>query len=722
MNADPQPARGASRSAGPDVALYAGTLLLASFLLFAIEPLTGKLTLPLLGGAAAVWTTTLVFFQAVLLAGYLAAHAAARALGAASQVLLLLGLLSLGALFLPVALPEALRAPESSQPIAWLLGLLAGTVGGPFFALSLIAPLLQRWFARTGHPYAGDPYFLYAASNAGGVIALFAYPTLIEPWLGVRMQSRVWTILYLLLAAGVVACGLRARQPAPALAGPGPRAAGARRGERLHWLLLALVPSSLLLGTTQHLTTDVASVPFLWVAPLGLYLGSFVVAFARRPPLRHERAIDLQLLLLAGLALFFGERDVRLAVPLHLLALFASALVCHGELARRRPPVGRLTEFYLWLSLGGFLGGVFNAVCAPLLFSWVLEYPLMIVAVCLLRPGSWDRWPRDLLAGAGFAAGFVLLAQLARQPFAEAWPLAPLGFALALGALYLFRARPLSLAIGVAGMLGATALLPQEGRVLTQQRSFFGVYRVDEDAAGLERRLAHGTTVHGAQYLDPGRLREPAAYYGRTGPLGQALAVLDPDAHGRIGVIGLGAGALACYREPEQSLVFFEIDPLVLEIARDPGLFRFLSECPGSQVQIGDGRLALQRLPPASFDLLIVDAFGSDAIPVHLLTREALGLYFARLGPGGVALLHVSNSHLDLGPVVASLARDAGLVALEQRYTPPPAASLELASHWVVLARTHERLALLDPRWQPLVGDGRRPWTDDFSNVVGALL
>lgn len=752
-------------------------LFLNAALLFAVQPMFSKLALPLLGGAPAVWNTCMLVFQALLLAGYLYAHLTTRWLGARTQVAVHVGLLLLSLLALPIGIPDGWTPPTGGAPIPWLVGLLLAGLGLPFFLLSAGAPLLQQWFSRTDHPAAENPYFLYAASNAGSMLALLAYPLLLEPTLGLARQRTAWAFVYggvvLLIAACAVAAlrragahpsGVRGTRPvdaAPAL-GDAPAMTVAERAaedatvpgtvqwrERIWWTLLAFVPSSLLLGVTTYLSTDVAAFPLLWVIPLALYLLTFVIVFARRRVIPHRAALWLHpLVLLPTVALSFSGRggDLELMGPVHLLLFLVTALVCHGELARLRPHAARLTEFYLWMSVGGALGGAFNVLVAPVLFDRVLEYQLVLGLACALRP-----WPegeldgdvirRDVIVPALLGAATYMVLQTSWvQALAQTTVTLPLlgdrvvDSILVVGGVasllcFLFVKRPLRLAVGVlAVMMVAVQARSPSRPPLFADRSFFGVYGVRDLGNGL-RVLYHGTTLHGAQDTRLEARRMPLTYYGVRGPLGDLFSVrrLAHDTL-RVGVVGLGSGSVACYARPGDTFTFYEIDPLVERIARDSTLFTFLSDCtPDARVVLGDARISLAR-GAGPFDLLVVDAFSSDAIPVHLLTREALAVYERTLAPGGVIALHVSNRYLSLYSVVANLAADADLVALlgaQGNLTQEDRARMLTQSAWIAIARDSTPLSALSvrkPRWRGLAADStERLWTDDYSNVLGAM-
>ena len=674
-----------------------------------------------------------MFFQAALLGGYLYAHLSTRLLGPRRQALAHLALLALAALTLPVTVPAGWTPPASDRVVGWLLALLAVAVGAPFLVLSATAPLLQRWLSAIDHPSVKDPYVLYAASNAGSFIGLLAFPTILEPTLRLGQQSRLWSIGYLTAAGLTCVCGWyvwRFGRPS-ADNGPQAEAVAPRLIDRLRWLALAFVPSSLLLGITTYLTTDVAAIPLLWVIPLALYLLTFVIAFARPGRVAPRIPIELHAVLVTTFVLvLFWQADLapRWAYLLHLGVFTLTALVLHGELAACRPAPTYLTEFYLWLSLGGALGGAFNALAAPVLFDSVKEYVPMVVLACLLRPtraeGRSD-WIQTISTMALPALILAVLAVLIPDRM-HGWGLlgATLGSLLAgVIALTLRGSAPLFGTTLAAVALSGVVLFPTPESLVDAERSFFGSYRVTaRDGATF---LYHGTTIHGAQFEDSVRRARPLTYYHPDGPVGQVFRVLGPQLDGkRIGVVGLGAGSLLCYAHPGQAWTFFEIDPLVERIAREPRYFTFLRDCPVQpRVVLGDARLTLTHERPGTYALLVLDAFSSDAIPVHLLTREAVGVYERLLEPGGVLLVHISNRHLELEPVVAALAADAEVVGFISDYKPgavKEALELDYRCEWVVLVRrTEDALRLAsDLNWRTLATPRvRQPWTDDYSDV-----
>jgi hypothetical protein len=726
------------------VPLYAATLFVSALLLFWVQPLIAKLMLPLLGGTPAVWNTAMMFFQLVLLAGYGYAHLLTRAVPPVRQAWIHGALLIAAATALPFAIGDATPPADASAPAIalWLSTRLLAVAGLPFFALSASAPLLQSWFTRTGHATSGDPYFLYGASNLGSLAALLAFPLALEPLTTLSLQSRWWMGVFVVLIAMIGACAWVARQsvnpPAPAAAGARPEEAtsAAARPWRSRglWIALAFVPSSLLLGVTSYITTDVASAPLLWVIPLALYLLSFVIVFARRTAIGMRWSLTGQAASLAVVILLFMLPAPPLAVviPGHYLAFFFIALVCHGALAARRPAAARLTEFYFCLSLGGALGGVFNALIAPIVFSSTYEYPLALILACVLtaaaRPAvKFDRMDlllpaAMLLAVLGIIAGWGKLGAIG--------PAALFGGLLLIALGVLSQAsRPLRFALAAAAVLLPTVIARGSDGVLQQERSFFGVHRIKTDAALPMLDLAHGTTLHGAEFTEPAKWRTQTRYYYRGGPAGQffdRLRAVRPEPQ-RVSVIGLGTGTLACYAVPGEAWTFFEIDPLVARIAYDTRYFHYLEQCgAATNVVLGDARLSLKADPAQRNDILILDAFSSDAIPMHLLTKEAVRLYLERLAPHGAMLLHISNRNLQLTPMLAALARDLNLAGRHQLFLPTPAQEAESAigSEWVALARSEADLGFLDaePRWSAL--EAARPvsaWTDDFSNIVSVL-
>jgi len=739
--------------------VFAFSMFLSAGLLFLVEPMVAKMVLPLLGGTPAVWNTSLVFYQATLLAGYLYAWAAAKWLGRRTQIAVHLVLAVACFAALPPRILAGWEPPAQSNPAWALLGVLGLAVGLPFFLLASSTPILQRWFAQSGHRSAHDPYFLYAASNAGSLIGLLGYPLLMEPALRLRTQAHLWSCGYVGFVVMAAICGACVWNAAGETAAPAATSAPEQSADRVElrsrarWVALAFVPSALMIGATTALTTDVPAIPLLWVLPLAVYLLSFILVFARRQLISHAMLLRrLPIILLLAILPSISKINVPFwgLLLLYLTALFAIGMVCHGELARSRPAPRHLTEFYLWISCGGVLGGIFSSLLAPILFSSVAELPLVLIFAAFLRPGATtatqdsgrlrrNDWLAPGLLCVTMVAVIEVVEHLVRRESHEV-----------MGAIYVlvfgysmlwclsFGKRRLRFALGIAVLAAASSLYHGAyGQLLFRGRNFFGVLRVANDPEGKIRYLFHGATVHGIQSLDSAKSREPLAYYTRSGPAGSVLRSLDgkalPGAGGGIrkanwAVIGLGAGSMACYRQPGESLTFYEIDPAVRDLASDPGYFTFLSQCaPDARIILGDARLKLRDAPDGSYDLIVLDAFSGDTIPMHLLTREAMALYIRKLAPGGMLAFHISNMHLRLAEPVAALARDAGLVCLmdtDLELTPAQAAQGKRASQWVAMARTRADLGALgsDPRWQAIPRVAGTPvWTDDYSSLLPVI-
>lgn len=715
--------------------VFGAAICLGAGLVFLVQPMVAKMILPILGGSPAVWNTSMVFFQAALLAGYAYAHFSIKKLGLRRQPFVHLFVLFLPVIALPLALP-AWAEDVNAPPALWVLALLAVAVGGPFFVVTTASPLLQRWFSATGHPDAHDPYFLYAASNVGSLLALVGYPLLVEPNLSIPAQTWLWSGGYAVFALLVAACVFILRRRNVYMSPeeiPEPSVPPIPWRTKAWWVLLAFIPSSLMLGVTTFLTTDVAPVPLLWVIPLALYLLSFIFVFSRRIVLSSflTRLANWTLPALAvGLSLLFFEvidPPLWAVFALHLATLFSAAMVAHGRLASERPPPSRLTEFFLLVSVGGVLGGVFNALAAPQIFDSLLEYPIAVVLLLLVRPAIQRRhlpgklrWAEDAVLAAAlfFLVGYILPAQSW-----GGWSVAAiLVLAASLAVAYLLSSRPAALALSVAVMMGFAFL--NTGYALYTERTFFGVYEVYTDE--YERNvLVHGTTRHGSQSTGPETTMEPLTYFHRESPIGQVFASYE---EGRkpenVAVIGLGAGALAAYGEEGQNFTFYEIDPEVADIAGNTDLFTYLSNSQANvEVETGDGRLEMESAPDNSYDLIILDAFSSDAIPMHLMTREAAAAYTDKVSEDGVIAFHITNRHLGLEPVIAGIASELGLAGLSQYDDSDDYAAGTDASHWVILARDEANFGPLseDERWEELSSDDPMVWTDDFSNILSVF-
>jgi SAM-dependent methyltransferase len=737
----------AGRRANPPPApLFAVTVFTSAALVFLVQPMIAKLVLPLLGGSPSVWNTSLAFFQIALLAGYGYAHLLQRLPSLKAQALCHCAALLLAAAALPLRVNTLFGPPSSEHPILWLLGVLAVSLGAPFAVLSATAPLVQAWYARTRGGEGGrDPYVLYVASNMGSLLALLAYPVVVEPLMTLGGQRWGWSAGYLLFVLIIGALALLAAR-SPDLRGPSSRIAGAKTPvtwrERLIWIGLAAIPSSLMLGVTTYITTDIASAPFLWVLPLALYLVTFIIAFQSRPLIPLKATLLAHAVLVAECAAMmpFVQFPLLLQVGVNIGAFFVTALLCHQMLAARRPDPSRLTEFYLCMSVGGVVGGGFNAFLAPVLFTGVWEYPLILVLACLARPWNLGRIPARawVLLAVGLVAAFTApvvmtfrfrLGAPGDDSVAQAVLVALITTAV-ICAVLVRRWGLLFFALAAVTAAGAHAAA-QRATVKASWRSFFGVIRQTEayasNMSGVVRMLSHGTTLHGAQAQNPAWRCRPLVYYTPSTPIGQVFTGMQMDRPAlRIGAVGLGAGSVAAYVRPADHLTFFEIDPAVVEIATDPARFTYTSECAKGRIDyvVGDARLTLAHQPPAGFDVLLIDAFSSDAVPAHLLTVEAIKGYLTRLKPDGVLVLHLSNRHLDLDAPAQAVARAAGAASLMQAYRPAgQGAGWESPEDALIIARSPQALARFaaDRRWDAPAAPPVRPWTDDYTNLPGAL-
>jgi hypothetical protein len=723
------------------------TICAGSFLLFLVQPMIARMALPRLGGAPSVWNSAMLVYQALLLAGYAYAHLLGR-VPARRQALIHLGLFLISAIFLPIGL-MGWQPSADIEPALWVLWLLGASIGPLFFVVAAQAPLLQRWYALSE---GRDPYPLYAASNLGSFAGLIAYPLLVEPLLALKAQSILWSLGYGALFFLVYMSARRLPADSPgevaveASDAPPP---GTRR--MLHWLALSAVPSGLMLATSLYLTTDIVAMPLLWIVPLDLYLLSFSLAFAAgRGGADFCVSIAPLILLIGACIAFTGGVHFPVFIALGIVAvLFVASTALHARLYELRPAPAHLTRFYLLMSVGGMLGGLFCALIAPLIFDWTYEYPILLAAAALLLPDReaalrlprliWENpqrrvWLATIILLIGLILSLVgggLVPGLDTQIFKTISFVTIIGLSIvALGHRWLTAGMLVYLMLCLSGW---EKLSQSASGMLT--RSYFGVYGVanrDADRGAGERILFHGTTLHGIQNRAKDRELDPTSYYAPASGVGLAMrnapALFGPRA--RIDVVGLGAGTLACYIRPGQTWHFYEIDPAMVAIARDPADFTFLSRCqPRANIIIGDARMTLARQPVGGADLLVIDAFSSDSIPMHLLTREALDIYGRRLARNGVLLIHISNRYLDLRPVVAGDAAAAGWHVRLRHYLPDKrdADRNYAASIWVALSRDPaqlDRLVALSGReqWQYLKPrPGFSAWTDDHASILPVL-
>ncbi|RYY44243.1 MAG: hypothetical protein EOP59_06505, partial [Sphingomonadales bacterium] len=712
-----------------------------SFLLFLVQPMVARMALPKLGGAPAVWNSAMLVYQALLLGGYAYAHWLGR-VPPRMQAWIHLGVLAVAALWLPIGL-IAMDLPADAEPAIWVPWLFGASIGPLFFAISAQAPLLQRWYSvSTG---GRDPYALYAASNIGSFGGLIAYPLLVEPMLALKGQSWLWSAGYVLVFLLIAGCAtMLPRKPADTPHVPHDSAAPSRK-RVLHWIALAFVPSGLMLATTTFLTTDIVAVPMLWVLPLGLYLLSFSVAFSddRTIPDLLAKFAPVTILLFGATMIAGHQSMAYMNALIGLLLLFMVSVSCHARMYQLRPAPDRLTGFYLAMSVGGVLGGIFSGLLAPIIFDWTYEYPLLILAAgalvpqIFLIPAIKRIWGGDAQTRRVKVLATTLLVAII------VW----IGIANPGGMLGAMHEQIAFMLVAMVGLVATGRRLPymialtgalflfggyrsiQMSLADARTRSYFGVYTVTDYRN--ERTLAHGTTVHGIQ-LKGDRSRQPTTYYVAGSGVGQAILAA-PELYGpnaRIGVVGLGSGTLACYAQPGQSWRFYEIDPAVVSLARDSGKFTFVPQClPQVPIIIGDARLRIAQAPAGDLDLLALDAFSSDAVPMHLLTREAFATYARALSPKGLLLVHISNRFMALAPIVAAAARDGGWQAMQLSYSPGEASAQGMdpgsASEWIALSRDSETLSRLMARgggWRALKSyPGFTPWTDDYASVLPVM-
>lgn len=779
--------------------LYSLTLALSAMLMFIVQPIVSKILLPVLGGNPSVWNAVVMFFQTMLLLGYGYVHLGRQWLGTKKQALVHGGILLLSLIFIPLTITTVM--PADSDPVWWLISALLKTMGLPFFALAATSPLLSVWLSESKDPAAKNPYMLYAASNIGSMVGLLSYPFLVEPIFSLSMQRMVWSVGYGLL---VVMIGFALKKYWDTSKTKTKKKVAVKpiaNWLRAEWVLLAFVPSSLMLSVTSHITTDIAPIPLLWVVPLALYLLSFVFVFASKPigvswseqafipvifPLvlmlglsqamlpywpgivalliyligiviyrliQKKRAKDVLKTTFFFLPTFFffsGQVNYLLICAWYAFGFFLVAMLCHGRLSARKPQPAQLTEFYFFLSLGGALGGIFNVMIAPHLFTGFYELQLMLALSFFLLPARIADWKDPLPIALGLVVAVIALVLYATEyeplgwidrmvlnPFndwmwAKRFAWGNIGFAnksdtfaffeVSIPIIAAFFLRKNVPALGVMMSLLLLIGIFQPGLPLTtyfKDRNFFGMLEARYIESETAMYLNNGTTQHGFQYKDKARATEPTNYYSWDGPLGAVVQVMRTRPGGpgaQVAAVGLGTGTVACLALEGQQTTFFEINPMVDRIAHTPRLFSFLRDCPGSnKVVMGDARISLQSEPDHFYSLIVLDAFNSDAIPIHLLTQQALQLYVSKLTENGIIAYHISNRNLDLQPVIGNLAATQNMVGIKGLFE---------GSHWIFIARRAEDLGVLveDKRFQLLTPDAtKRVWTDDYSDIISIL-
>jgi len=723
--------------------LFSATIFTSAFLLFFIQPLAGRMLLPTFGGSALVWNASMMFFQSLLLLGYIYAHLSIKKLGSQRQSRVHIVLMLSALFFLPLTiLPDI---PTVDDWPAWfVVKTLLVSIGLPFFVLSASAPMLQSWYFHSDAEDSKDPYWLYVASNFGSLLALVTYPFLLEPFLRISEQKIAWTVGYLVLIILCVGCALQVRR-VPVESEQEEKSSASWK-DRLIWMGLAFVPSSALLGYTSHITMDISAIPLFWVVPLALYMLSFVIVFGRR------RFVSSSVYVVAAFATLFPAayvvimallEPVGLLLGIQLLSLFTISLAFHSLLVDRKPHASGLTDFYVWMSVGGMLGGIFNSLIAPAVFNTMYELPLtMAIALVVLAlhlprvrfaapsigikeaiktPGMQVALLVLILGGGmlGFVAYMQSIDEIFEIPHRNLMIGAGLPF-------LLWYFRPLFAGIMAAVICLIVPLGFQHTNLLYQQRSVYAIHEIREFSSNIGEfnSLYHGRIQHGVQARDPKLSSIPLSYYHTTSPIGGVFEVREEIGDlSPVAALGLGVGTLAAYVKPGMEMRFFEIDPEIERIARDTRFFSYLHQCGDScSVILGDGRLSLQQEKPGFYGLIILDAYSSDSVPVHLLSAEAIELYISLLKPEGVLMFHVSNRYVEVGQIVVNTAESLGYVAFVQDHWPRETHLDEMmvnASEWVMVGRSREELVqhTMDPRWEEAASDERAPWTDDWSNL-----
>ena len=728
--------------------LFLIAAFLSSGLLFVVEPLAAKLILPTFGGTAQVWNAAMLFFQTVLLLGYLYAHLSATKMSPGIARWLHLGVLCLALVALPISIHNSVfqkvtdLAANGGPPLPLVLTGLAGLIGLPFFALSANSSTLQRWYSLSGQRDSAQPWFLYAAGNVGSMLALLAYPTVIEPNLTLSAQGRWWTVGFVVLIVLLAACAVVSRNTGPIIepvvipeteAGvpavdesvePVKQPAAPDRKQKVLWLALSAVPSSLLLGVTTFVSSNIAPIPMLWVIPLALYLLTFILVFAKHPKTPLNLLGRIYPIVLTPLALIIVlQSTAPYLAPIHLIVFFIAAWMCHSRLALSKPSAEHLTEFFFYISLGGVLGGVFNTIVAPIAFNTLAEYPVALVGAALLVPFRHGNGPKvglDAGYAGAIALSMILLVFFARLLHIPSGPLltfVTIGVPAILCFLAVDSPTRFGFAIASAFLVAEALHVGSDGQVPLTARSFFGVHRIVLMNGGRRHKLLNGNTIHGVQDLD--HPDTPLTYYYPKSPIGQVMAAVHPRT---AAFVGLGVGSLASYGRPGDEYTYYEIDPVVKQIATDPHWFTFLSRSKAKvDIRLGDARLELSRAKE-SYDLIVLDAFSSDAIPIHLLTEEAIRMYLSHLNPHGILAFHISNRYLDLAPILNAASHDLGLIGYEETDAPDPddAAAGAQQSDWVVMARNKADFGTLKLSWwDDFYPTTVKAWTDDYSNVLG---
>lgn len=730
------------------IPLFSITLLLSSTLLFSVQPMFSKMILPLLGGTPQVWNTAMLFFQAFLLAGYGYAHLTSHYLSHKIQAVLHIALLCAFSMILPIMIPAGWEPALDTDPTLWQMSVMAAIVGGPFFVVSGSAPMLQHWFSATSHKDAQNPYFLYGASNLGSMVALLSYPTIIEPMMNITQQSNSWMYGYfalIILTSGCAALTWKSTKRITIVEAEYTNTTNkVSTAQRLKWIALSAIPSSLMLGVTTYITTDIASVPLLWILPFALYVSTFIIVFARKQLFTEKQVMTMSGLAIALLIVqMISLKDIVnyypfLLVAIHMLVFFTITLACHFNLAQARPQASHLTEFYFFMSLGGVLGGIFNALLAPNFFLIPVEYAIAIAAALIMRYSASKDYNATafkklnlnhiiiiVLTAILAYAGFFLIsnAHIMALTLCSIFTFSVL--ILTLNTKWLFGS--IASAIILCSPVASHISIFNNSNVILRDRNFFGVHKLIE--TDKERKFISGITDHGTQLLKEEDKLEPLAYYSLHSPLANIFTYMNRQDHPQlIAGLGLGVGVIACYQNPRRSFDFYEIDKDVADLAQNPKYFTYLSDC-GSpyKIFIGDGRLETAKQNDAIYDAIVIDVFTSDNIPVHIITQEAIEMYLSKLKKDGIIVMHISNKYLDLEPVIHEIAKNINIPAYGKfvsKGLPIKGTGVNAyPAHYITLTHSAEAIAYIkDHGWTPTIPrEGVRAWTDQYSNILNVL-
>ncbi len=735
----------------PLLPVFAATLFTSAFLIFAVQPMASKMLLPLLGGSPSVWNTAMVFFQAMLLGGYAYAHFISKVLPLKAQAILHVGLLCFFTTVLPLTIPADAHPPAGGGQDMWQLGIMLTCIGGPFFILAASAPLFQHWFASSGHKDAENPYFLYAVSNVGSMMALLGYPLVIEPFLKLSEQTNSWFGGYAILIGLVALCGFLVRNGVKPVTRIASNSDTSRVTwtERAVWTFLAFIPSSLMLGVTTLITTDLASAPMIWIVPLAIYLATFIIAFSNKPIMGVEITRELTpYILCLVILLFMLSGFIFLKIPMiivHLLTFYMCALLCHSELARAKPSAAHLTEYFLIISFGGVLGGIFNALLAPKIFMSPTEYSLSLGVIGFIVWAGFNNFPAiknkfnatqdtarpikimimDVVivaVGAGLCVATYMIEDDVIQMILS------VGIFIYL-LMIVQKHGPFAFVCLITLLSFQSTIWSEEKVLLAEDRNYFGIIRIYEEKN--YNFLYHGTTLHGAQPRDEKLQFMPVTYYSPGGPASNVFEQISKK-HGKqeIAVLGLGVGSVVCYKAPERHFDFFEIDQDIARYAEDPKYFTYLSGCKSPySIILGDGRLKIAEKPNKHYDMIFLDAFSSDNIPIHVMTKEAFKIYFDKLKDDGVITMNISNRYLDLRPVLVAIGKELGFTVYFKFHAPETKkddiSELYTTSMFAIMAKDEKTLApyVENYDWKPYTKDYQvRAWTDDYANILSSVI